>query len=159
MAQLVFNIVGELADLAQIAQIEGRRLVQNLEQKAGFLIGTEKLCRTLIELGHNRRFFQTNRDDVVLADNDGQRQGIVAILAPVHGYVGQNHDGIILNIRMGALLIIECGTQKVRVNLGEIADHFQLIRRRVNNIYPGPLLQGLKRQLLQRAAFQGFVNL
>ena len=59
---------------------------------------------------------------------------------------------------MRALFIIECGAQKVRLDLCEIADDFQLVWRWVNDVDPRAFLERLERELLQRAALHRFVD-
>ena len=159
MAQLVFDLLRELRDLAQIAQEVRRRLVEDLEQEARLLVGSEEARCALVKLRDDGRLLEADGDDVLIRHDDGERQGIVAVLAAEDRHIRQDHDRVLLDVRMGALLIIECGAQEVGINLGEIADDLELVRRRIDDVDPGALLERLERQFLQWAALQGFIDL
>ena len=60
---------------------------------------------------------------------------------------------------MGTLLIIQGGAEKIRLNLGQVAYHLQLVRCRVHDVNPGTAFKGFQAQLLQWSGFQRFVNL
>ena len=56
---------------------------------------------------------------------------------------------------MGTLLVIECGTQKVRLDFCEVADNLEFVRRGVDDVDPCALFERLERQSLQGAALKG----
>ena len=57
---------------------------------------------------------------------------------------------------MGAFLIVQGRTQKVRLDLREIADDLELVGRGVDDVDPRALFKCLERQGLQGTTFQGF---
>ena len=81
---------------------------------------------------------------MLIRKDDRERQCVVAVLATIDGDIGQDHDGVILNIRMRTLLIVESGTQEIGINLREGTDDLQLVRRRIDDIDPCPFGQRLE---------------
>ena len=60
----------------------------------------EKLCRAFVELRHYGCFLKTDSNDVLVRENDRERQRIVAVLTAIDGHIRQDHDRVVLDIRM-----------------------------------------------------------
>ena len=159
VAQTILDLLGELADLAQVTQIEHVRLIEDLKEEARPLVRAEELRRALVKLRHDRRFLKADRDDVLIRKDDRERQRVVAVLTAIDRDVRQDHDRVILDIRMRPFLIVECGAQEVGIDLGQRTHDLQFVRGRVDNVDPRPLRERLEGQLLQRAGFHGFIDL
>ena len=159
VTQAILDLLGQLADLAQVAQVEHIRLVEDLKEEARPLVRAEELCRALVELCHHGRFLKADRDDVLVCEDDRERQRIVAVLTAIDGHIRQDHDRVVLDIRMRPLLIVECGAQEVGVNLRQRTHDLQLVRRRIDNVDPCALRERLEGQLLKGTGFHGFIDL
>ena len=144
MPQPILDLLGQLADLPQIAQIEHIGFIENLKEEPRPLVRAEHLRCPLVELRDDGRLFETAGDDMLIRKDDRERQCIVAVLAAIDGDIGQDHDRVILNIRMRTLLIVESGTQEIGINLCEGTDDLQLVRRRIDDIDPCPFGQRLE---------------
>ena len=153
VAQTILDLLGEFTDLTQIAQVEHIRLVENLKEEARSLVRAEKLCRAFVELRHYGCFLKTDRNDVLIRENDRERQRIVAVLTAIDGHIRQDHDRVVLDIRMRTFLIVERRAQEVWVNLCECTDDLQLVRRWIDNIDPCTLRERLEGQLLKGTGF------
>ena len=159
MAQLFLDFIRRLRNLAQVFQIVRRRLVENLEQEARLLVRAEQLGRALVEFADDRRFFETDRQNELVRHDDRKRQGIIAVLVAADRDIRQDHDRVVLDVGMRALLIVEGRAQEIGIDFRQIAHDFQLIGRRIDDVDPRPFLERLEREFLQRAALHRLVNL
>ena len=96
---------------------------------------------------------------MLVREDDREGQRVIAVLSAIDRDIRQDHDRIVLNVRMRPLLVVECGPQEIGVNLRERADHLQLVRRRIHDVDPRAFAERLEGQLLQRSRFHGFINL
>ena len=150
VAQRQLDLVRELIDLAQIAQIKSCRLVEDLEQEPRFFERAEQLCSLFVEFAQYGRFLQADGDDVLRRQDDRKRQRVVASLSAHDRNIGQDEDRVVLHVNVGTLLIVKRGAEKVGLDLGALSDDLQLVRRRINDIDPCSFFERLERELNQR---------
>ena len=130
--EFVFHTAAGLIHLAQIEQEQRGVAVQELQRHAVFLFGGKILHRAFAEGPRQSAFLQAYGDDVLLGEDDAERQrGIhkaAALLGLDGGRIHQHEHMAVLKIDAAAFFLIERGAHEVRLDaqLGTHGCHFFL---------------------------------
>ncbi|SGI76718.1 Uncharacterised protein [Mycobacterium tuberculosis] len=98
----------------------------------------EMLHLSLQKLIHNSGFFQTNRNEIILHNQDAKRNSRIDILASidVKGDIHKKHNPVFFHVDASDFFVIEGIVQKLKINV-QLGDQFLLfLFRRIGEVNP-----------------------
>jgi len=118
-ADLGLDDVGLFVDLLQVEQ-EGRRcLGEDLEEETCLLVGPEGCEGVPEEFLHDEVLLEAHRDEVILRDEDAERQCVVGIRLKDDWRIHDDEDVIVFELDVGTFFTVEGGLQGIDRDPGQ----------------------------------------
>ena len=152
-------------DAAQVHQVLLRDVQQHLQQQARALPRVDVLQPVLRDVLHRAVAVQTQRDHQLVLRQHDERQRLRIVLHDglVHhvalvlhgGAVDDDHHlaGVVVVVRVGALLLVQCGADELGHDAQLRAEPFLLVRGGSHDVDPASLLGRIH---MRRALHTGF---
>lgn len=135
-AQVVFQIIGPADDVADVFQIQRRRLVEDLEEEPRLLERAEGAGCPGVEGRRDGIGLEADRHHVVRRENDAQRHGLIVLVAAQERDVDDDEQLVVVHFRTGFFFAVQGGRQEVALDARSLDEGGDFFGRRCHDVDP-----------------------